>query len=217
MSEPPLPLPLILPLGDQGLLVRFAGSLSAAANQRALAFAGRARAAALPGVVEVAANLVSVLLRYDPLVTGFERLAGEVRLLVDGEAIGAPGAEREIVMSYDGEDLDEVCAALGLSRPEFIAAHEADVLTILAIGFAPGFAYCGFHQPELHLPRRQLVRPRVPTGSILFAAGQTALTATPVPTGWHIIGHTALRNFDPASDPPVALRAGDIVRFRELP
>ena len=49
-SASPLPLPLIVPLGDSGLLVRFADSLSEPANAAALVFARLAVAAGLPGV-----------------------------------------------------------------------------------------------------------------------------------------------------------------------
>lgn len=208
-------LPLIMPLGDRGLLVRFGASLSAEANRAALAFEGRARRAGLPGVLEVVPNLVSVLLRYDPMVVGFDRLAGEVRLLSGDEDEAPPGALHDVPVRYDGSDLDEVCAQLGMDRAAFIAAHGAETLSVLAIGFAPGFAYCGFHAPHLQVSRRQTVRPGVPAGSVLFAAGQTAIAATPLPTGWHVIGHTSLRNFEASSETPVALGAGDRVRFRE--
>jgi KipI family sensor histidine kinase inhibitor len=208
-----LPLPVIMPLGDSGLLVRFADSLSEPANAAALGFAREAEAAGLPGVVEIVPNLVSVLLRYDPRQIGFDRLAGEVRLLVGGEQPEVSGAEHRIEVRYDGEDLAEVCDLLGLTEAAFVAAHGATPLRVLAVGFAPGFLYCGFHPPELHLPRRSTVRPPVPAGTVLFAAGQTAVAATPIPTGWHVIGHTDLRNFDAGAQPPVTVLAGDRVTF----
>lgn len=212
-SAPSLPLPVIVPLGDSALLVRFADSLSEPANAAALAFARRAGMAGLPGVAEVAPNLVSVLLRYDPRQIGFDRLAGEVRLLVGGEATEVAGAEHRVEIRYDGEDLAEVCGLLGLTQEAFVAAHGATPLRVLAVGFAPGFLYCGFHPQHLHVPRRAQVRPPVPAGTVLFAAGQTAIAATPVPTGWHVIGHTDLRNFDAGREPPVAILAGDRVTF----
>jgi 5-oxoprolinase (ATP-hydrolysing) subunit B len=99
----------------------------------------------------------------------------------------------------------------------FVAQHNAELLRVLTTGFAPGFVYCGFHPEALNLPRRTTVRPRVPAGSVLFAAGQTAISATEIPTGWHVIGRTAFRNFLPESDPPTLLRAGDLIQFREAP
>lgn len=216
MDGDPNSLPLILPLGDRGLLVRFSDALSEPANRAALAFGKRAEAARLPGVLEVVPNLVSVLLRYGPDVD-FDRLAGEVRLVVSAPAEDAvPGRRHDIVVTFDGEDLDEVAGLLGLARESFIAEHCAWPLRVLATGFAPGFVYIGFHEPQLHVPRRAAVRRQVPAGSVLFAAGQTAITSTPIPTGWHVIGHTAFRNFDPATMPPVHLAAGDMVRFEAV-
>ena len=110
-----------------------------------------------------------------------------------------------------------VATALGMGASDFVAAHNAKPLRVLATGFAPGFVYCGLHAERLVLPRRTSVRPSVPAGSVLFAAGQTAIAATEMPTGWHVIGHTDFRNFDPAGEPPTRLGAGDVVTFEAMP
>lgn len=213
----PLPPPTLVPLGDAGLLVRFGTTLSDSANRAATAFA-RALGERVPaGVTEIVPSLVSVLLKYDPHRIGFAQLAGDVRLLVGGDAGAAPPARHTIAVRFDGDDLAEVAETLGLPVHAFIAAHNADPLRVLATGFAPGFVYCGFHDERLVLPRRATVRPTVPAGTVLFAAGQTAIAATPIPTGWHIIGHTSFENFDAAASPPTTLRAGDDVTFEAQP
>lgn len=219
MTQSALPTPLILPLGDSGLLVRFGTRLSDAANAQAVAFARLLRLRDLPeGVLEVAPSLVSVLLRYDPRRLSFATLAGEVRLLVGLEP---PARDAEhahnIAIRFDGADLGEVSARLGLLPADFIATHNARPLRVLATGFAPGFVYCGFHPDRLRLDRRSAVRPLVPAGTVLFAAGQTAIAATPIPTGWHVIGSTDFRNFDPAAVPPTRLAAGDLLQFGVVP
>lgn len=207
-------IPLILPLGDRGLLVRFSETLSDEANRAAIAFSARVEMAGVPGVLEVVPNLVSVLLRYEPAAITFDRLAGEVRLLAaapDGAIVA--GAEHRVAVRFDGADLDEVAGLVQLSVIEFVAAHNAAPLRVLATGFAPGFLYCGLHPEALVVPRRDVVRRQVPAGTMLFAAGQTAITSTPIPTGWHVIGHTGFRNFDPTAEPPATVRAGDTIRF----
>ncbi|MGV3491563.1 MAG: 5-oxoprolinase subunit B family protein [Devosia sp.] len=211
------PRPLILPLGDEALLVRFGDRLTDDVNAAAIAFATRADAAAIPGVVEIVPNLASVLLRYDPAHIEFDRLAGEVRLLQPDEAEVAPGATHSVRVTFDGEDISELTALTGLSVGAFVAAHNATPLRVLATGFAPGFIYCGMHPPELHVARRPTVRRQVPAGTVLFAAGQTAITSTVIPTGWHIIGRTAFRNYHPAANPPTTVRAGDTIRFEAAP
>lgn len=213
-----LPTPWIMPLGDAGLLVRFGTSLSDAANARAVAFAQLLETRELPqGVLEIVPSLVSVLLRYDPRRLSFAVLAGEMRLLA-GLELPSPAAAttHQIAVHFDGPDLGEVCERLGLTADAFVAAHNARPLRVLATGFAPGFVYCGFHAEALRLDRRPGVRPLVPAGTVLFAAGQTAIAATPIPTGWHVIGSTGFRNFDPAADPPTRLAAGDLLQFEAL-
>lgn len=209
--------PTLVPLGDAALLVRFGTTLSEAANRAAVSFA-RAIEGRLPvGVTEIAPSLVSVMVTYDPGRIDHERLAGEVRLLVGTATEAEPAAEHTVQVRFDGEDLAGVAAELKLSVDAFIAAHNACPLRVLATGFAPGFVYCGFHGETLTLPRRAVVRATVPAGTVLFAAGQTAIAATPIPTGWHVIGHTDFRNFDPAAMPPTTLRAGDSIRFEAAP
>lgn len=211
-------LPLILPLGDRGLLVRFGETLSDEANRAAIELAGRIEAAAIPGVSEVVPNLISVLVRYEPSAISYDRLAGETRLIVSAPPGGAgAGTRHEVAVSFDGEDLDEVAGLVGLPVAEFVRQHNAAPLRVLATGFAPGFIYCGLHAETLVVLRRSVVRRQVPAGTVLFAAGQTAITSTAIPTGWHVIGHTAFRNFDPAGEPPTSVRAGDTVQFEAAP
>src|SRR3569623_791283 len=66
MAEADEPLPLILPRGDQGLLVRFGSSLSDRANRAAIDFARRVSRALPAGVREIDPNLITVLLKFDP-------------------------------------------------------------------------------------------------------------------------------------------------------
>lgn len=210
--------PFIVPLGDRAVVVRFSARMDDAANRAARDLVRALADDPVPGVVEVAPSLVSVLLRYDPLVTEPARLAGEIGLRLPRRGAGH-SATHNIAVRFggaDGPDLDWVAEALGLDVPDFIARHCASPLRVLATGFAPGFVYCGFHPPDLTLPRRESVRALVPAGSVLFAAGQTAITASDVPTGWHVIGRTDFRNFDAGSMPPTHLAAGDDVIFEAM-
>lgn len=214
-----LPLPVLLPLGDGALLVRFGNTLSDAANRAAIAFARLLERQPVAGIAEIDPNLVSVLIRFEEGIEP-DRLAGEIRLLLsrfDATAIVEP-AHHTIEVRFgvaDGPDLYAAAAALSLSPKAFIAAHNAHPLRVLTTGFAPGFVYCGFHPAELDLPRRDHLRDNVPPGSLLFAAGQTALSATTIRTGWHVIGRTEFRNFDATRLPPTLLREGDLVSFVE--
>lgn len=208
--------PTLVPLGDKGVLIRFADRLDMDANAAAIGFARNLQSRPIPGIVEIVPNLVSVLVRYDPQRIGFAGLCGELRLVDREVEDGEPAAGHRVEIAYggeDGPDLDAVAAELRLTVPDFIKAHGSEPLGVLAVGFAPGFVYCGMHAEDLLVPRRETVRRSVPPGSILFAARQTAIAATPIPTGWAVIGRTRFINFDPAETPPTQLRAGDTITF----
>lgn len=211
--------PLLQPLGDSALLVRFGSHLDEAANRRAILFASALNIEPIAGVVEVVPSLVSVLLRYDPRRARYPDIAGAVRLMLHRSDEDMEAHDWRIPVQFggeDGPDLNEVSELLHLKAGAFIAQHNAKPLRVLATGFAPGFVYCGFHAETLTIARRTAVRPMVKAGSVLFAAGQTALAATDIPTGWHVIGHTDFNNFDPMAHPPTKLRAGDLLTFEAV-
>lgn len=208
--------PLIQNLGDSAILVRFGSQLDENANARAIGFAAALADEPIPGVIEVVPSLVSVMLRYDPNTSRHQDIEGEIRLRLGHVGSRSAGARHRIGVRFGGEggpDLEEVAQSLSLSRDQFVAQHNSRPLRVLATGFAPGFVYCGFHDANLTVPRRGAVRAIVPAGSVLFAAGQTAISATNIPTGWHVIGVTDFSNFDPGANPPTRLRAGDAVMF----
>lgn len=209
----------IVALGDSALLVRFASELDDLANKRAVAFAAALEADRPVEALEIVPSLVSVLVRFDPMTTDPVRLAGELALRLTAPGLQALPQEHVIEVRFggvDGPDLDGVASALGMGADAFIARHNRAPLRVLATGFAPGFVYCGFHPQDLTLPRRGQVRAMVLAGSVLFAAGQTAIAATDIPTGWHLIGRTDFRNFDAGRTPPTLLKAGDLVRFESV-
>jgi len=212
--------PTLMPLGDRAILVRFADRLDLDANAAAITFARALESTRLPGIVEIAPNLVSVLIRYDPERIGYRALVGEIGLIERPDGDVTSSRIQTIAISYggqDGPDIEVVAAQLGLDVPAFIAAHGAEPLRVLSVGFAPGFVYCGLHDEVMLVSRRETVRQTVPPGSVLFAARQTAIAATSIPTGWPVIGRTRFVNFDPASNPPARIRAGDRVAFEQAP
>ena len=210
---------MVQTLGDSAILVRFGSTLDEKANRRAISFAAALENDPVAGIIEIVPSLVSVLVRYDPRHSRHQDIEGELRLRLHGTPLDQSGTQHHIAVRFGGEtgpDLAEVAALLNLSTSEFLTRHNAQPLRVLATGFAPGFVYCGFHEEPLTLPRRNAVRPIVPAGSVLFAAGQTAIAATDVPTGWHLIGHTDFANFDPLATPPTRLRAGDLISFEAV-
>ena len=131
----------------------------------------------------------------------------------DASRVGAPAAPVIVSVRYDGEDLAAVAARVGVGPHELIEMHTAPTYTVAFCGFAPGFGYLIGSMPELHLPRRDTPRTRVPAGAVAIAGPFTGVYPTPAPGGWHLLGRSDAVLFDPERDPPALLAPGARVRF----
>jgi UPF0271 protein len=124
------------------------------------------------------------------------------------------GVEHRIEVRYDGEDVGEVAAALGVSIGELTARHASTTWTVAALGFSPGFGYLTCDDPLFAgIARRSQPRTRVPAGALAVAAGMCAVYPSASPGGWQLIGSTDEVLFDALSVTPARLAPGDRVRF----
>lgn len=205
----------IIALGESAILVRFAKQLNEQANKRAIEFAAILEQQNHAEIKEVTASLVSVLIKYDNQKISFFNLSGLIRITLCEPQKKEKNTYKthKIKMSFDGKDLTEVANSLSLSTEQFISSHNEKSLRVLATGFAPGFIYCGMHEKKLFIDRRKKLHKQVPKGAVIFAAGQTAIASSPIPTGWHIIGHTDFSNFNLNKNPPTLINAGDRIEF----
>lgn len=168
----------------------------------------------LPGVIDVVPAARTVLVRCaDP-----ESLKHTIARLDAVEPVSTPSDAASITIDvrYDGDDLDEVAAAAGLTIDEVIEAHESAEYRVAFCGFAPGFGYLTGLPVALHLPRRASPRTRVPAGAVAIAAEYTAVYPRPSPGGWHLIGSTDHVLFDVERDPPAVMQPGATVQFRRV-
>jgi len=94
-----------------------------------------------------------------------------------------------------------------------IKCHSGRDYRVWMLGFAPGFPYLGVLDEVLHLPRRASPRARIAAGSVAIAGAQTGIYPSESAGGWHILGRTVRRMFDPERAEPFLLRPGDAVRF----
>ena len=211
----------IEPLGDACLVVRFGTGVDAVTSRAVAAATATLTAAALPGVVDIAAtfNTVAVVFdlhRADPRALSGAILARLRRLEGTAPAAGATGRIVEIPVAYggdDGPDLAAVAAHAGLDSEAVVRLHTTTDHVVGMIGFAPGFPYLLGLPAALEVPRRPTPRTSVPAGSVAIAERQTGIYPRTSPGGWHVIGRTPQAMFDPRRDPPALLRAGDLVRF----
>ena len=213
----------ITPLGDTAVTVNLKLDLIESMSSEITAEADEIEKSRIPGVTDVVPSYETVTVHYDPLRIGFADLKSRLLStshpadkLPGGFSIPVTGGSqraREIPVSYDGEDLDEVARRTGLTTDEVIRIHSAPTYRVLVIGFVPGFAYLGQLDPRLVLPRRESPRKRVPPGSVAIAEAQTGIYPSATPGGWHIIGTTTAKMFVPAAERPATLVVGDQVQF----
>jgi len=216
--------PLFRPLGDAGLLIEFGDCVDLVINRKAASFARVIREAGIPGILETVSTIKSVVLRFDPLVVSFNRLAELMQDFLDtgtwNDDQDGNGLRTWIIpVCYEADmapDLSEMAKTLNLGTTEVVRLHGATEQRVLMIGFAPGFCYSGLLPDALHLPRRKTVTPEIPLGAIISAVGQTCIASTVMPTGWYEIGRTPVRNFQPDADPAVLIRAGDTISFTRI-
>jgi len=171
------------------------------------------QAAPLPGVRELLPAARTVLVRFDPHQASARALRGAIEALPLDRRTGASGPRVEIPVRYDGQDLAEVAALLGITTTELIARQTGQDYTVAFCGFAPGFAYLSGGHPSLDVPRRATPRTRVPAGSVALAGTFAAVYPDATPGGWQLLGTTDLKMWDLARDPPALLQPGMRVHF----
>jgi KipI family sensor histidine kinase inhibitor len=220
LSEAPR-YPRFLPVGDTALSVEFGDAVASELNEAVVGLDIAVAAAELDGILETVPSYRSLLICYEPLETSFPRLVTEIQqLLADGlPAAGVLGANWTVPVIFDppfADDLPDIAQRQGLTREAAIGLLTSADMPVYAVGFVPGMPYLGGIPPELHVSRREVPRPQVPVGAILIGGAQGAILPVPVPSGWHIVGRTPLRPFEPDRPDPFLFRTGDHVRFRRV-
>lgn len=210
----------ILLCGDTAVTVEFGDSIDRVVSEKVLHLDALTRAAKLSGVVETVPTFRSLTVHYDPLATSsaeliprLEKLAGDAR----GET--RPSRLWHVPASYataHAPDLDDVARRTGLSTDEIVRLHTGMRFHVYMVGFAPGYPYMGDLPQSMVLPRRTDPRTRVPAGSIAIATTMTAIYPVESPGGWHLIGATPIRLFDPDSSHPALFAPGDAVCFEPI-
>jgi len=208
----------IVPVGDATMVVEFEERIDPAVNARAIAAAEALRAAAIPGVRDVVPTYRSVAVYYDPLLTDYDRLVWRLEDAIDAPtpAGSIEHARIRVPVCYGGDfgpDLPEIAKFARASEAEVIAIHISRTYRVFMLGFMPGFAYMGLVDSHIAVPRRETPRVRVPAGSVCVAGVQTSVHPVEAPSGWHLIGRTPVRPFDPSRRDPFLMKPADEVQF----
>ena len=217
--------PIIEPLGDSAVIVRFGDEVDPTANDFVLALADDFDRYPLIGQRDIVPAYSSLAILYDPIVavgdgSAYRAIEETIRArLVNVDVTARDNALKRVVdipVCYDpalAPDLEEVAAHLRLSIEDVTAIHSEREYRVFMIGFTPGFPYLGELDHRLTMQRRATPRARVPAGSVAIGGQQTGVYPSETPGGWWIIGRTPLTLFDSNGDAPSLLQAGDSVRF----
>ena len=209
-----------LSAGDRAVIVEFGERVDRGLSERVLRLDAIIRSNPPVGIVETVPTFRSLTVYYDPLLTSRGGLQCAIAPLVDlGENPRAGARRWHVPVCYEGEfapELAEVARLTGLTPNDVVALHSGTRFHVYMLGFLPGFPYMGDLPPQLALPRRADPRLRVPAGSISIATSLTAIYPYESPGGWHLIGATPIRMFDPERSEPALFAPGDAVNFQPI-
>lgn len=211
----------ITPAGDAALVLELPARVDVETSARIVAIAAALRRQCGAVIRDAVVGYHTLTVYFDPLRIDSRWLESQLVEIASDVQPGAdaPGATIEVPVCYGGTfgpDLTYVSQQAGCSEQEVIDLHTGRDYRVFVVGFVPGFAYMGPVDERLALPRRSNPRTRVPAGSVAIAAGQTGIYPMETPGGWHLIGRTPIRPFDPARLEPVLFRPGDRVTFRAI-
>jgi inhibitor of KinA len=209
---------MLKPLGDSALLVELGDKIDSAINQRVHALNALLQTNSIAGIIETVPAYCTLLIHYNPLILTFNEVTHWVRDKMTrlDDSLNRKPRQLEVPVRYggaSGADLEAVAVSKGISIADVIRIHSEREYTVYMMGFTPGFPYLGTLDERLIMPRLETPRTLVKAGSVAIAGSQTGIYPLDSPGGWHLIGWTPLKLFDPTSDSPFLFSPGDIVKF----
>jgi inhibitor of KinA len=210
--------PVFRIMGDRALLVELGDQISPSINEKVRELFLKLDRRPLEGVLELVPSYRSLMVVYDPLRIGLDRLREEILELhqVTDRSLVPEPKTLNVPVVYGGAygpDLEWVADFHRISPEQVIALHTGTTYRVYMIGFTPGYPYLGELPEGLATPRRESPRTVVPKGSVAIAQRQTGIYPAQSPGGWHILGWTPIKLFDANLWPPTPLEMGDRVRF----
>jgi len=220
MAAITIPPPRLLPSGDSAVTVEFSKDIDDAANLGVLALDRAMAREPIAGVTETVPTYRSLLVHYDPVAISFEALGEKLKTLAELPVASAAKARRwRIPVAYGGEhgiDLEDVAKALQTTPDDIVARHVGGDYRVAMIGFTPGWSYLSGLEKSLQMSRRQNPRLLTPAGTISIGGVQTGVQCLAGPSGWHLLGRTAVRTYQFHRDPIFLLEPGDRVMFSRV-
>jgi len=212
---------MLKPLGDSALLVELGDKIDSAINQRVHALNALLQVNSIAGIVETVPAYSTLLIHYDPLILTLNQVTHWVqdKLTQADDSLNRKPRQLEVPTRYggaSGPDLEAVAVSKGISAAEVVRIHSELEYTVYMMGFTPGFPYLGTLDERLIMPRMETPRTLVKAGSVAIAGSQTGIYPLDSPGGWHLIGWTPLKLFDPTSEIPFLFSPGDMIKFTPI-
>jgi KipI family sensor histidine kinase inhibitor len=204
----------LLPAGPYAVLAEVADVAQAQALYAALRAAD-----GLDALVDLVPAARTVLAVARPDAEGracLDRLPSIVDGITAGAAPPGNGPSVRVPVRYDGPDLADTAALLGLTPDELVRRHAEADYRVAFCGFSPGFGYLVGLPPDLQVPRLPTPRTRVPAGSVGLAGEFCGVYPRESPGGWRLLGRTDTVLWDPDRQPAALLAPGTRVRFRPV-
>lgn len=219
----------IFPLGDSAITIDFGNKVDEEINKAVLDLFQTFKSKPLYGMIEAIPAYSSLSIYYDPsrfkknILRGKtiqEYVIDETEIFLEQQtSIVVPESRIvKIPVCYDDEfgvDLNKVAKATGVDKNEIIQLHQERSYRVYMLGFLPGFSYMGKIDERIAMPRKAQPEAVVP-GSVAIVGQQTGIYPLASPGGWHIIGRTPLKLFDPNTENLTLLNAGDTVTFHPI-
>jgi inhibitor of KinA len=219
--------PIILPLGDAGLIISWGNEISRDHNAKVIALSKALWDTPFKGFVDCVPAYSSLTVLFDLYTVhkakgeqtlSYDWVKDHVEQLLESslETETAESMLVEIPVCYDeslGNDLAIISNAMQVSKEELIALHCSRNYHVYMPGFIPGFVYMGEVDERIAIPRKP--KPvTVKPGAVGIAGIQTGIYPSASPGGWHIVGYTPYQLFDASNtQEPCLLHAGDTVQF----
>lgn len=162
----------------------------------------------------------TLLVYYDFLRVQAQEVMKHIQISFNGLVLESPSASVKtfsIPVYYGSEvalDLDTMARAKNFDSASLVKSHTANVYSLYAIGFSPGFTYLGFVEQLLQTPRKTTPHAHIPAGSVGIADRQTGIYPTASPGGWNIVGRTPINMLTFIEDNEVSV--GDKIQFRSI-
>ncbi|MFA6709496.1 MAG: 5-oxoprolinase subunit PxpB [Fusobacterium sp.] len=208
-----------LKAGDSALVIELGNEISPVINFKLKKITEFLDNLNKQGIKDLLPTYRSIIVYYNPLLVSFDEIKNIVEENCNFENEKTDEIEKEIVeipVLYGGEygpDLENIATHNNITTEEVIKIHTSGEYLVYMLGFTPGFPYLGGMSKKIATPRLKEPRTKIPAGSVGIAGEQTGVYPIESPGGWQLLGRSPLNFFNPNSDKPFLLKAGQYIKF----